>query len=351
MDIRNYFRNPKILFSRESRREFLTTSTLAIITVLDIFFLGFVIFYYSQSQDASGFPYFIIVGIVSGAAWYASAKGFWSFVNYVPILLFYSIGIYGSIIVGYRTAFVVYYVIAFMLAGLLINKRSMVFWSFICVTTHIAVSLINQPLTIKEFLEHVIPLTAGFAGVLSLQLLHLILSDNSFRQSFVDPVTQVQNRSYFEAMLSTLQKSRFYPISILIVDIDDLKYTNDSMGHSFGDMLIKRTSDCLRSACRADDVICRIGGDEFAIVFQNTNENTLLNITIRISEQMQQDNQSHPELPLHFSVGTATAKHKNSLLETLKLADTRMYSNKRAYKNSLKILSGKIKNAPNKACT
>lgn len=335
MEIRNYFRNPKILFSDESRREFLTTSTLAVITILDIFFLGFVIFYYLQSQDTSGFPFFIIVGIVSGTAWYASTKGYWSFVNYLPVLLFYSIGIYGSFIMGYFTTFVVYYVITFMLAGLLISKRSMVFLSFICITTHMAVSSINQPQTIKEILERVIPLTAGFAGVLSLQLLHHTLSDNSFRQGFVDPITQVQNRSYFEGMLSALQKSPFYSIGILILDIDGLKYTNDSMGHSFGDILIKRTSDCLRSACRADDVICRIGGDEFVVIFPNTNENTLLNITHRISEQTIRDNQIYPELPLHFSIGTATAKPHDSLLETLKLADSRMYSNKRAYKNSL----------------
>ena len=163
--------------------------------------------------------------------------------------------------------------------------------------------------------------------------------DNTFAQSLIDPVTHVQNRNYFEATLTILQKSRRYPISILMVDVDGLKKINDSMGHSFGDELIKRTAECLKLACRADDIICRIGGDEFGVIFTKTDNLILRDIIKRISEQLEQNNQKYPEMPLHFSIGEASATSQDNLLETLKLADTRMYANKKEYKKCTQNLS------------
>ena len=330
----------KLLISSETRKEFLTSATLAITTITNILFLGIMTVYYFKTHDTSGFSYFVTFGIVSGIGWYAAKIGYWFYAARLPTLMFFLLGVYGSFVSGFATNFTIYYVISFMLAGLLVNKRAMLFFAFFNFATHITIIYINHDFSIREdMLAGFIVLLAGFTGVFLIQWLYLTVLDNTFAQSLIDPVTHVQNRNYFDATLNILQKSRRYPISILMVDVDGLKKINDSMGHSFGDELIKRTAECLQLACRADDIICRIGGDEFGVIFTKTDNLILHDVIKRISEQLERNNQKYPEMPLHFSIGEASATSQDNLLETLKLADTRMYANKKEYKKCTQNLS------------
>lgn len=340
MNINKYLLKFKLQISSETRREFLTSAILAIITITNMLFIGIVTVYFFRTHDSSGLPYFITFGIVSGAGWYAAKIGYWFYAARLPALMFFLIGVYGSYVSDFFTNFTIYYVISFMLAGLLVSKRSMLFFACFNITTHTIIAYINHGFPSQEiFVAGFIVLLAGFTGVFLIQWLYLTVLDSAFTQSLIDPVTQVQNRNYFDATLAILQKSRRYPISILAVDIDGLKKINDSMGHSFGDELIKRTAKCLQLACRSDDIICRIGGDEFGIILTRTDGSILCDVIKRISEQLEQNNQKYPEMPLHFSIGKASATSQDNLLETLKLADTRMYANKREYKKYLQNFS------------
>ena len=86
-------------------------------------------------------------------------------------------------------------------------------------------------------------------------------------RSFHDSLTGLYNRAYFEEELSRIEQSRqSLPTSILIIDVNGLKFTNDAFGHDYGDKLLKKVGRILSSNCRKGDVIARTGGDEFAII-------------------------------------------------------------------------------------
>ena len=81
-----------------------------------------------------------------------------------------------------------------------------------------------------------------------------------------DVLTGLYNRAFFEEETTRMERGRHYPISVLMVDVDHLKITNDRRGHAAGDSLLRRAAAVLRAAFRTEDVVARIGGDEFAVL-------------------------------------------------------------------------------------
>ncbi len=144
-----------------------------------------------------------------------------------------------------------------------------------------------------------------------------------------DSLTGLFSRSFFETELQRLQDSRQYPISILMADADRLKETNDKEGHAAGDKLIIRAAQLLRLMFRPEDVVARIGGDEFAVIIPKTDETSATKLLDRFHALIEQENQNHPELPaLGLSIGIATAENGMPLTELLREADRKMYHDK-----------------------
>jgi diguanylate cyclase (GGDEF)-like protein/PAS domain S-box-containing protein len=151
--------------------------------------------------------------------------------------------------------------------------------------------------------------------------------------SIHDQLTGLYNRHYFEEEMTRLEKGRLFPISIVMADIDGLKLVNDTYGHAAGDKLLQRSAELLRESFRAEDVIARIGGDEFAALLPGADELAAEKVCERIratfSKQVDQD-----EPHVHISIGTGTVLRGGSLNETLKLADATMYAEKMARKEA-----------------
>jgi len=156
--------------------------------------------------------------------------------------------------------------------------------------------------------------------------------------SMHDALTGVYNRTYFEAEMERLQKSRQYPVSIIMLDIDDLKIINDTYGHTQGDKLLKTVATAIKEILRSEEVFARIGGDEFAILLPNANEVTSRLVITRIKDQFEKYAGKNGSEPIKVSVGLGIAGVRDDLNEAFKQADTNMYSNKYFKKGDTKPL-------------
>jgi diguanylate cyclase (GGDEF)-like protein/PAS domain S-box-containing protein len=148
--------------------------------------------------------------------------------------------------------------------------------------------------------------------------------------SFHDALTGVYNRAYFEEELQRLENRRCGSVAIAVIDVDGLKRINDTWGHSQGDKLLVKAAQFLRCAVRNEDVVARIGGDEFAIVLKNSEEGAVTLIFERLRQALEQEKLKTEDLaPLSLSFGYAFATGPEiSAVELFKTADNRMYQAK-----------------------
>lgn len=148
-----------------------------------------------------------------------------------------------------------------------------------------------------------------------------------------DVLTGLYNRTFYEAELEKLASSRRYPVSVIIIDLDGLKETNDSFGHVVGDMMICKAADILKASVRVDDLVTRTGGDEFTIILPDTGADGLLIAEERIKCCLDEANSIKDGYVVKFSLGSAIAETSEKLLGALKVADMKMYQNKIARKH------------------
>ena len=147
--------------------------------------------------------------------------------------------------------------------------------------------------------------------------------------SFHDSLTGLFNRAYLEEEMHRLDKSRQLPISIIMADLNNLKYLNDNFGHDAGDRALIKTADILRESCRSEDIVGRWGGDEFIMLLPQISEQGVKK-RIEMIRELCRDEQIEGN-PLSFALG-AVVKEKSGqdLIKFLKLAEEVMYLDKRS---------------------
>lgn len=150
-----------------------------------------------------------------------------------------------------------------------------------------------------------------------------------------DILTGLYNRAFFETELNRMQNSRLYPVTVVMVDVNKLKETNDRYGHAAGDDLIRSIAQVMRESFRSEDIVSRIGGDEFAVLLPDTTEAAARAILDRLNERLIAKNSTQPEpLQLSLSIGAATGDEEANLVEIMKKADNLMYEDKARQKGT-----------------
>ena len=142
-----------------------------------------------------------------------------------------------------------------------------------------------------------------------------------------DFTTGLYNKNFFEEELSRLDTNRQLPISIIMGDINGLKLINDAFGHRMGDSALKKVAEAMISSFREEDILCRVGGDEFLALLPKTSGETALEIIERIKQRCEISPLDF--LNISISLGAATKESKDEDIEkVLKKAEDRMYFNK-----------------------
>jgi len=142
-----------------------------------------------------------------------------------------------------------------------------------------------------------------------------------------DKLTGLYNKNYFEEELSRLDTKRQLPISLIMGDINGLKLINDAFGHSMGDRALKRAAEIMISSLRDEDIISRVGGDEFLVLLPKTSEETAQVIIDRIKQKC--ENNPLDYIKISISLGVATKIDENEdIQKILKKAEDRMYYKK-----------------------
>jgi diguanylate cyclase (GGDEF)-like protein len=152
-------------------------------------------------------------------------------------------------------------------------------------------------------------------------------TDDILYLSYHDKLTNLYNRRFFEEKLDQLDDDRNLPLSFIIGDVNGLKLTNDAYGHEAGDNLLINIANILKETCRAEDIISRIGGDEFLVILPQTTATEADNIAIEINKRCSEGKED-PIKP-SISLGVATKVQPSQNIKTIyKLAEDRMYCHK-----------------------
>ncbi|MDU2243566.1 MAG: sensor domain-containing diguanylate cyclase [Paenibacillus sp.] len=148
--------------------------------------------------------------------------------------------------------------------------------------------------------------------------------------AFHDELTGLANRTKFTAKFEET-KGNGKPVALMFLDLDNFKEVNDTFGHEAGDELLKHIAGRLVSLVRAEDMVCRMGGDEFVILLVDLNEDGVIKVMDRIRSNLAEGYVYRGTLiGVSASIGISMSLDGNASLEDmLRLADATMYDVKR----------------------
>ena len=180
-------------------------------------------------------------------------------------------------------------------------------------------------------------LVEAAAEQIALALANLELRSALESQSIRDPLTGLFNRRYFEESLAReLNRARRAgsDVAVMVADVDGFKHFNDSFGHTAGDLALREIANSLQGAARAEDVVCRYGGEELAVIMADVDADTAYKRACTVTEavrdlRVEWRGQLLPRVTI--SVGIAVyPQHGTTANAVFEAADAALYQAKGA---------------------
>jgi diguanylate cyclase (GGDEF)-like protein len=169
------------------------------------------------------------------------------------------------------------------------------------------------------------------------------LYEKAIIKAHTDSLTDLWNHGYFQYILQEeLEKSKAInsPLSLIMLDIDDFKIYNDTLGHQAGDKILKDIAFLVKRHSRKMDYVCRYGGEEFTIILPQTELDAARVIAERLRIDVERQTFSHeeilPQKKLTVSIGIASfPEDGKNPSELIKYADKMLYQAKSKGKNNI----------------
>lgn len=166
------------------------------------------------------------------------------------------------------------------------------------------------------------------------------------RMAMIDGLTGVFNRRYFDLVLRkefkrAIRHNKIF--SIANIYIDDFKKLNDTMGHLYGDVVLKKFAEFLKNSCRGEDIVCRYGGAEFIIILPEINKDQAFLFLQRLKKQLK--NIAFSKIQNDFTYLTFSAgivnfpEHSNNIIDLLEAVDKALYTAKSLGKDNIVIFN------------
>ena len=152
--------------------------------------------------------------------------------------------------------------------------------------------------------------------------------------ALLDPVTEVYNRRYLRVILSKeISRVKRYGkgLAVMALDITGFRRVNESLGHTGGDVVLRQIAQLVQTRIRNSDMIVRFGGDEFLLVLPDTDDAGVYLLASRLKDSLREwgRRSGMTEFALRFAIGVARYSPDRPVDEILKLAEQRMYQDKR----------------------
>ena len=224
--------------------------------------------------------------------------------------------------------------------AVLVNIQTLLTIVFLLIVILIVViitQLIRKPLTNMVRMmqdQQIIPPTGVEELRFVTRIYNKILKENSeareklSHEASHDALTGLFNRGAYDLLMESADTEH---MALLLIDVDYFKSVNDTYGHAVGDKVLKRVAEILRHSFRSVDILCRIGGDEFAVVMTRVNSSMkqlVINKIMAANELLQHPKDDLP--PVSLSVGVAFSDRENPQGDIFKDADTALYRVKEA---------------------
>lgn len=144
--------------------------------------------------------------------------------------------------------------------------------------------------------------------------------------SYHDPLTGLYNRRFYDQSIWNLRQTKNMPLSIIMADINGLKFTNDAFGHGAGDQLLLRVRDLFNKCQRKHDIVARIGGDEFILILPKTTKEEAVQLVDGMNLELEK--MVLNGITISVSFGVSTCFDTKDIEDTIKNAEIDMYHKK-----------------------